>query len=249
MGKQLNYITCIDFETGGLNCTKNPVTQVGMEIIHPITFKVIEKYSDYILPYPKKDSVGKKTRVKAVVSKRERDDKEEELYEYTADALKYTNITMDTLYSKGKPIQEVMGNMVGMFQRANPTNARNYKTILLGQNLIFDIGYLQHMAVYCKVDLKKYLDGAVDFYGNFQPNYFDTLHLGKVFFAPDDKTTSHKLGLMSNKLDVELVNAHDAMADVEATTGIFTKLMNNMRSSGGTEINDFTERVRDHFDF
>jgi DNA polymerase III alpha subunit (gram-positive type) len=136
-----------------------------------------------------------------------------------------------------------------MFQRANPTNARNYKPILLGQNLIFDIGYLQHMAVYCKVDLKKYLDGDIDFYGNFQPNYFDTLHLGKVFFAPDDKTTSHKLGLMSNKLDVELVNAHDAMADVEATSGIFTKFMNSMRSSGGGGDNNSVEKARDHFEF
>ena len=120
---------------------------------------------------------------------------------------------------------------------------------MLGQNLIFDIGYLQHMAVYCKVDLKKYLDGDIDFYGNFQPNYFDTLHLGKVFFAPDDKTTSHKLGLMSNKLDVELVNAHDAMADVEATSGIFTKFMNSMRSSGGGGDNNSVEKARDHFEF
>jgi len=247
--KQLNYIVCLDFETGGLDCRKHPVTQIGMEILHPITFEVIKKYSDYIYPYPKKDSVGGDVRKNKVVSKRERGDKQEDLYEYTETALSYTNITMDTLYKRGKNIVDVMNNVLDIFKSANPTNARNYKPVLLGQNLKFDIGFLQHMAKYCGVELKKHLDGGIDFYGNFQPNYFDTLHLGKTYFASDEKTTSHKLGLMSNKLGVELVNAHDAMADVEATSAIFSSLMNNMRSTSSNNLKDSSESSRKHFNF
>ena len=247
--KQLNYIVCLDFETGGLNPRDNPVTQIGMEIIHPVTLKVIEKYSSYIKPYPKKEGVGTKKRTKSVSSKRSRDDKEPDTYIYTDGALKYTNITLELLQKKGQSIEAVMDEVLSMFKKANPRNARNYKPIMLGQNFRFDIGFLQHMAAYCKVDLKKYLDGDIDFHGNFQPNYFDTLHLTKVYFASDERVTSHKLGLMADKLDIELVNAHDAMADVEATTGIFVKFMRNMRSSGGEEGGDFSERPRDHFNF
>jgi len=247
--KKLNYIICLDFETGGLSPTSSAVTQIGMEILHPVTFKVIEKYSSYIYPYFKNDAKNAVKRGKKVVSKRERTDKDGELYEYSAKALEYTNITMDMLYKNGKPIGVVMDEIVDMFKKANPQNARNYKPMMLGQNFRFDIGFLQHMAEYCGTDLSKYLDGNKDFFGNFQPNYFDTLFLAKQYFATDNKVTSHKLGLMADKLGVELVNAHDAMADVEATSGIFQLLMRNMRSSGGTSESGGDDRARKHFNF
>lgn len=249
MGKSVNYIVCLDFETGGLKCTENPVTQIGMEILDPITFKVIEKYSSYIYPYPKKDGVGKKKRVKKVVSKRDRDDKDPELYIYTDIALKYTNLTLDILYKKGKNVYDVMDDMLEMFKKANPKNTNNYKPFLLGQNIKFDVGFLQHMAEYCGVDLNKYLDGGLDFYGNFQPNVFDTLHLVKQYYAANDKVTSHKLGLMSDKLGVELVNAHSADADVQATSGIFKVLMSNMRGDVGDLSGGDSDRERNHFQF
>tara|TARA_R110000765_G_scaffold20317_1_gene52803 strand:- start:22704 stop:23450 length:747 start_codon:yes stop_codon:yes gene_type:complete len=248
MGKQVNYIVCLDFETGGLSPNDNAVTQVGMEILHPVTFKSIATYASYITPYPQKE-IGTKKKSVGIKNKRERTDKTNDLYIYTDKALEYTNITLDKLYKLGKPIDEVMNDMLDMFKKANPDNARNYKPIMLGQNLIFDVGFLQHMAAYCKIDLGKYLDGSKDFFGNFQPNYFDTLHLLKQYYAPDEKVTSHKLGLMADKLGIELVDAHDAMADVKATSGLFEVLMNNMRSSGGDGVTSSSVRTRDHFKF
>ena len=42
MEKQNNYIVCLDFETGGLDCKKHAVTQIGMEILDPINLKSIQ---------------------------------------------------------------------------------------------------------------------------------------------------------------------------------------------------------------
>ena len=240
MAKQNNYIVCLDFETGGLDPKKNAITQIGMEILDPITLKSLASYSDYVKPYQKiEKSSG---RVKKIVKQRS----ESEKYLYDDKALKYTNITMDLLEEKGKPIQVVMENMIDMFKKANPSNARNYKPVLLGQNLGFDTGFLQHMFDYCKQDLNKYVTTYKDFYGNLQPVFFDTQYLSRQYFASNSKVTSVKLGLVSDELGVELVSAHDAMADVFATSEIFRNYMMNMRSSIGEESVK-QEKSRKHF--
>ena len=243
MSKKNNYVVCLDWETGGLDPQKNPVTQIGMEVLDPVTLKTVASYSSYIKPYPKKDvSKGK---VKKLVKR----GSSEDTYEYTEKALKYTNVTMDLLEDKGQDIMVVMSEMIEVFKKANPANAKNYKPVILGQNITFDIGFLQHIFQYCGEDTSKYLACNKDFFGNQQPIYFDTLFLARQYYSSNDKFTSHKLSLLSDDLGIELVNAHDAMADVEATSGIFRIFMQNMKSSGGSQDNDFTERARDHFKF
>jgi len=243
MSKQNHYIVCLDWETGGLDPQKNPVTQIGMEVLDPVTLKSIASYSSYIKPYPKKDVA--KGRIKKLAIR----GASEDTYEYTEKALSYTNVTMELLDEKGQDIMVVMAEMIDIFKLANPTNARNYKPIILGQNITFDIGFLQHIFTYCGEKIDKYLNCNKDFFGNQQPIYFDTLFLAKQYYASNDRFTSHALGLLSDDLGIELVNAHDAMADVEATSGIFRIFMKNMKSLGSLLTDDFTERARDHFKF
>tara|TARA_R110000765_G_scaffold386148_1_gene478056 strand:- start:261 stop:992 length:732 start_codon:yes stop_codon:yes gene_type:complete len=243
MGKQNNYIVCLDWETGGLDPQKNAVTQIGMEVLDPVTLKSIASYSSYIKPYPKKDVT------KGKIKKLAKRESSEDTYVYDQKALDYTNVTMELLEEKGQDIKVVMEEMLEIFKLANPTNARNYKPVILGQNITFDIGFLQHIFSYCGEKMDKYLNCNKDFFGNQQPIYFDTLYLAKQYYAENDKFTSHKLGLLSDDLGIELVNAHSAEADVQATSGIFRLFIKNMRSSGDSETDDFAERARDHFKF
>ena len=242
MAKKLNYIICFDFETGGLDPKKHAVTQIAMEVLDPVNLSPIAKYESYVLPYSK----PKKKTGSRIVKKNERDN--EELYEYTEKALDFTNITMDLLDDVGKHIEDVCEGIVDIFKKANPQNNRSYKPILLGQNVKFDIGFLQQISERCGIDLSKYLNGDIDFYGNFQPTYIDTLDLSKQRFAEDKTVTSHKLGLMCNKLDIELVNAHEASADVRATSEIFKIYMESIRNSSSISI-DNKEKTRNGFHF
>lgn len=241
MAKQNNYIVCLDFETGGLDSKKNAVTQIGMEILEPDTLKSIRQYSNYVKPYHKKE---KKSRVKKLVKKNE----QPEEYEYTEKALQYTNITMELLDEKGITVEELVSDIIEIFKEANPNNARNYKPILLGQNLGFDIAFLQQIFDHCGEKLDKYVTTYLDFYGNPQPVYFDTQYLSRQYFANDDRISSVKLGLVCDELGVELIEAHEAMSDVKATSGVFTKYSMNMRSSDG-QSSDSQEKTRKHFKF
>lgn len=243
MDKQNNYIVCLDWETGGLDPQKNPVTQIGMEVLHPATLKSIASYSSYIKPYVKKSTAKGKIKKLAVR------DASKEFYDYDDKALKYTNITMDLLEEKGKSIEVVLEEMIEVFKLANPANARNYKPVLLGQNITFDIGFTQHIFQYCGENIEKYLNCQKDFFGNFQPIYFDTLYMAKQYYSENNKFTSHKLGLLSDDLGIELVNAHSAQADVEATSDVFRIFIANMKSSTNIGDGDFSDRARDHFKF
>ena len=149
MSKQNNYVVCLDWETGGLDPQKNPVTQIGMEVLDPVTLKTVASYSSYIKPYPKKDVA--KGKVKKLVKR----GSSEDTYEYTEKALKYTNVTMELLEDKGQDIMVVMSEMIEVFKKANPANARNYKPVILGQKITFDIGFLQHIFQYCGEDISK----------------------------------------------------------------------------------------------
>lgn len=68
----------------------------------------MEKYTAYIYPYNRKSELGKPKR-KMLKNKYESDD--EELMDYEIVALKYSDITMDMLYTMGKPLEDVCRNL------------------------------------------------------------------------------------------------------------------------------------------
>ena len=49
--------------------------------------------------------------------------------------------------------------------------------MLVGQNIAFDIGFLQQLMNYAGLaaEFEKTFSGTKDYYGNFQPHYIDTL--------------------------------------------------------------------------
>lgn len=249
-----SVITAIvyDFETGGLDCRRCAATQISMHAVRLDTFEVIDKYSAYFYPYHKKEDIGKPKR-KALKNKYEND--EPELMDYEKVALDYSAITMDMLYSKGKPIEDICRNICEFIQRNTFKVGKAGKPFLVGQNPDFDRGFLQQIMLYSGMwpELCKLIRGSKDYWGNFQPTQLDTIILSQLTFNNDKSVTTWKLEAMSERLGIDLDDAHDADADVTATREIVRVLTARMRNAdGGSKAigglsTEKREKMRDHF--
>ena len=240
----------LDFETGGLDCVKNPCTQIAMKAIRMDTWQVIDSYVKYFCPYDKQD-IGGTPKRKVLKNKHQLEiESFKEKMEYEQAALTYSAITMDMLISMGVDIKEIAQDIIQFAQRCTLSKGKQTKPILIGQNIIFDIGFLQQVINYGGLtkEFEKVFAGTFDFYGNFQPAYIDTIHLGRLCFAADPSVTSYKLELMAENLGIELNDAHDALSDVDATLDIVVVCSSRLRSNSGTVTPILKqEKTRAHF--
>lgn len=252
--EKTNVVTAIiyDFETGGLDCTQCAATQISMHAVRLDTFEVMEKFSAYFYPYAKKKNLDKPAKK---VLKQKYDDEEEELMEYDDRALTYSDISMDVLYSMGRPIQDICQDIIDFIQRNTLPVVASNKPFLVGQNPEFDKGFLQQIMVYTGLwkTFTKLVRGAKDFWGNFQPAQLDTIIVSQLIFDNDKSINTWKLEAISERLGIDLDDAHDADADVTATREILrvaTARMRNVGSEvqavGGLAV-EKKEKLRDHF--
>lgn len=243
----------LDFETGGLNCQTSAITQIALHAIRIDTFEKLGSYVRYIYPYDRKEIKGTTTKRKVLKSKFDVDNVIP--MEYDEKALVYSAIKMDTLYAEGEPIEVVARGALKFIQDSLPEKvAKNKKPILVGQNIDFDKGFFQQLIEYGGItkEVQKILRGKEDFYGNWQPETLDTIHLGQLALSHDPNVSSYKLEIMCETLGIELDDAHDADADVAATANVLSTLTQRMRSIGGVvagnalQINK-AEKSRKHF--
>jgi len=240
---------CLDFETGGLDAVKNPVTQVAMQAVRLDTMEVRDRYVDYVYPYCKKEIGGNKRKVLKTRYELERDH-EGKLMEYEQVALDYSGVTMEMLYEKGVELAQVGRNVLDFIVRNTLSKGHQGKPFLIGQNIPFDVGFLMQVMGYTDLtkEFEKVLLGTKDFYGNFQPHYVDTITLAKLAFGGDSSVTSYKLELLCERLGIELSDAHDAEADVTATLNVGRVFVSRLRSGHGMDIAlDRQEKSRVHF--
>lgn len=239
----------LDFETSGLDCVKHACTQLAMQAVRFDTWEIFERYTTYFLPYHKQEMGGTPKR-KVLRTKKELELEERKLMEYQQEALTYSGITMDTLYNQGADLKKIARDVIEFGKRATLTNGRQTKPVFIGQNITFDIGFVQQLMCYTGLmkEFEKVFAGTYDFYGNFQPHYIDTLDLGKLALANDPTMNSYKLELIADRLGIELDDAHDADADVTATLNVAIVCSNRLRnsSSDGTNLQR-TEKTRLHF--
>ena len=155
---------------------------------------------------------------------------------YEQAALDYSAITMEMLRTQGMDMKKVAGEVIAFAKRATLSKGNQCKPVLVGQNIAFDIGFLQQLVNYAGLaaEFEKTFSGSRDYYGNFQPHYIDTLALGRLAFAADPEVTSYKLELVASRLGVELDDAHDAAADVTATLDILGVYTSRLRQTEGT---------------
>jgi DNA polymerase III epsilon subunit-like protein len=241
----------LDFETGGLDCTKSACTQIALQAIRLDTYETIDRYVRYIAPYYKQDVPGQSKR-KVLRPKRELQlNFHGDPMEYDPRALSYSGITMDKLAGQGIDIREAAGDIIRFASRNTLSPNANAKPVLIGQNIAFDIGFLQQAMNYAGLvgEFEKAFAGTRDFYGNFQPHYIDTIDLARLALADDPSVSSYKLELIAGHFGIELDDAHDADADITATLDIVRVCSSRMRNreEGDEAVIRKKEKTRMHF--
>lgn len=242
----------LDFETGSLKCQTGAITQIAIHATRLDTFEKLGSYVRYVYPYNRKqiEGVGKKRKV--LKSKYDVDNSEP--MDYEEKALTYSAITMNMLETMGEDICDVARGAVDFIADHTPKTPKNMKPFLLGQNIEFDKGFFMQLMEYAGLvgEIKKLLRGHEDFYGHWQPDVLDTIMLGQLALCHLPNVDSYKLEIMSERLGIELDDAHDADADVSATTNVAAVLTQRMRSEGcvmtggGLAISK-AEKSRKHF--
>lgn len=241
----------LDYETGGLKCQTAACTQIAVHAVRIDTFERLGTFVEYIAPYRQKSL---KTVKKRKVLKNKYEEEEAPLMDYEDKALEYSAITMDMLENLGRPLEEVAQDVLHFMQFHAGKTPKNMKPFIVGQNPEFDKGFFQQMIEYAGLtkEFSKVLRGSEDFYGNWQPQTLDTIFLGQLALCHNPNVNSYKLEIMCENLGIELDDAHDADADVTATTNVMAVLTQRMRSVGGTiESGEVaiakTEKSRKHF--
>ena len=182
---------------------------------------------NYIYPYKHKSDILGKTRKKVLKNKREIEEEEGQLMKYEEAALTYSDISMDMLYEKGVDVEQVASDVIDFATRNTLSKSKTAKPFLIGQNIVFDCGFLQQLMAYGG-KLKEF---------------------AKVF-AGDPEVTSYKLELLAERLGIELDDAHDADADVTATLNVAIVCSNRLRNSDGSSTGaglQKKEKSRTHF--
>lgn len=239
----------MDFETGGLDCKKCAATQISVHAIRLDTFEVMATFTKYIYPYQSQPDIGKPKRK---VLKSKYDDEEEDTLVYEKKALEYSAITMDMLYNQGEELDMVCRELIEFFKQHTLSTSRKSKPIFVGQNILFDLGFLQQIMSYCGLwkEVAKIFRGSEDFFGNFQPYYVDTIIFSQLAFCHKDGVNSWSLSNLCELLGIELDDAHDADADVTATKEVLRLLTVRSRNEDvddGSTVVTKKEKTREHF--
>lgn len=249
--KPVTVAFTLDFETGGLDCVDCACTQIAIHAVRIDTFETIDRYVRYISPYTKQSKGAVKRKVLKTLF--EQEEEEAQMMRYEEKALIYSDISMDTLESMGEDVKQVARGVIEFIKKNRITKGISHKPFLIGQNIQFDIGFMQQLMEYGGMmsEFSKIMAGNVDFYGNFQPLYIDTILLGKMALAHLDDVTTYKLEILAERFGIEMDDAHDADADVAATTGIAMVCAKRMRNADGDDGSIMAmgkkEKTRNHF--
>lgn len=242
----------LDFETGGLDPQKCAATQLSVHAVRLDTFEVMDTYNMYFYPYSYKP-IEKPVRK---VLKSKYDTEEEKMMAYEDRALEYSAITLDMLTTMGVKLNDACAELIEFIKRNTFNVSKSNKPILVGQNILFDMGFLTQILLYTDLwgEFTKIVRGVKDYWGNFQPYYIDTICLSQLALSHDKTVTSWKLELEAERLGIDLDDAHDADADVTATREILRVLTARMRfedssqeGSARTMVDNKKEKTREHF--
>ena len=241
----------LDFETGGLDPKKAAATQLSMHAIRLDTFEVLETFNKYIAPYRTMDFSKPK---KKVLKTKWEEEEEAPLMEYSEKAAEYSGITIETLYQKGEELVEVCKEGIEFVKRNTLSKGKSAKPFLVGQNILFDLSFLQQIYTYAGLwdEFSKLLRSTgKDFFGNQTIYTMDTILLSQLAFAHVGMD-SWSLSCLCEKFGIDLDDAHDADADVIATREVLRLSAVRMRNEELDDINGSTVvtkkvKLREHF--
>lgn len=253
--EKINVITAIvfDTETGGLDCQTCGVIQVALHAVRLDTFEVMEKLNIYIKRYSRPVDFGKPKR-KVLKSKYDDDNGFIDM-EYQASAEAVHGITKEMQERLGVEPDEACQQIIDFVKRNTLNTTRTQKPFFIGQNPMFDEGFLQQLFLIAGRwdELTKVVRGNKDFWGNFHFALLDTIMLAQLTFNNDTSICVWKLELSAERFGIELDDAHDADADVTATREIVRVATARMRQNtsdsngiGGLAV-DNPQKLREHF--
>ena len=132
----------MDFETGGLDCRECACTQIALQAVRFDTWQVFDHCQAYIAPYGKADAGLPRRKV---LRTRHEQAKEAGVVpmKYEQTALDYSAITMEMLRTQGVDMKTAAGEIIAFAKRSALSKGNQCKPILIGQNVTFDIGFLQ----------------------------------------------------------------------------------------------------------
>lgn len=152
------------------------------------------------------------------------------------EALNYNGIKMSQINS-GISIKEAVEAMIEEFIKASNGRGRNDKPHLCGHNFSdFDRKFIEYAFKLCKKDLYKYVD----------PYIYDTLKMCRATWI--EEGVKFSLEACCEKMGIELIDGHGALADVIANAALLKSLLSGMRSGGELSMTK-EKRVRDTFKF
>lgn len=223
ISKPVHCYLIFDWETGGLDAKKVAVTELAMIAMRADNFEEVGRISTYIQPYGN--------------------------YEYQQQALDITGITYDDINS-GIDIKDLVKQIIELCKKASFTKRKDAKPILVAHNVLFDISFLQQVFDHTGEKLEDHIQGKKDFYGNFIPQYVDTVELSKNKWNREaDEIKNYKLETCCIKAGIDVVDTHRAINDTIALKELFIYLTKCLRQqSDGMQVTE-EFRFRKTFEF
>ncbi len=138
----------------------------------------------------------------------------------------------DTLINPGYSIPPFISHLTGINNQMVCT-APYISDII--PNLVNFIGNLPIIAHNASFDMRFITHNCNKFGVCINNEVIDTLQISRQLYPHFE---SHKLELIANKLGVNVVNAHRAMADVKVLNNIFNVMLNDIKNGNGkTTVN------------
>ncbi|MCK4826815.1 3'-5' exonuclease [bacterium] len=220
-----NSYVVLDFETGGLDCKVNPITEFAGIALKGTTLEGIVQYDNKVKPYPKYTLYDEK-------------------------AILHTKHTLEYLEKNGIPLEELVQDIIELFKMAHEGVSARQKPIVVAHNAQFDVGFLQQIFIATKQNLASIVAGTRDIHGNFQPAYIDTVQMAKECWG-DQSVSSYNLQVCCNRAGVDLVSAHQAINDTESLAELFRFFISRMRNdtAGGSITESEVVKYRGSFEF
>ncbi len=236
---KVDCFVVLDFESGGLDFSLSPATEIGLTVLHPDSLEEISRYSEYIY-----------SDLTMVNDKFKPDVKPANPYQggyYFEGAFNTTGITIETIQKEGLKVEQIVKGLIEQFQKAKLTKTHWSKPMIVGHNLAFDIPFLQLLFKLAKQDLSKYILGCKDYQGNWFPVFKDTMFMSKERWP---KNEVFKLGHCCAEAGIEIFDAHRAINDVVATSDLLRYFLFSMRSTqvGGSSEKQEVKKTRRTFE-
>ena len=160
---------------------------------------------------------------------------------HEAEALRFTGIKMQDIES-GITVNELVTKLREISDEFKVGRMPHTRPLIVGHNVPFDITFIKKaFEIVSKHKYRKTYPEDV---------FFDTMQLSRLRWVDEFTPSDNLLNLKTccDRADIELVNAHSAMGDVEATVQLFKYFIQSMKSGPNNQQGPTKTKTRQFFD-